>query len=273
MANVTIKRPNKLRAVRDGESMDQRFFYDGKTLTLYSPREKVYATEAAPDTVERMIDFARETVGIVLPAADLVYRNAFPLMMQDVSLAVVVGKAVIGGVKCDHLLFSRPGVDFQIWIAEGKRPFPHKYVVTETDTPEQLSVTTVLSDWKTDACRGRRPVQLRAAQGDQRDSLPAPDSRRVRAAEADRRTAMKSAYKIAGALIVLGALSLAEIAGMSVGLVSDAHAFRGRGAAFVVGAAAGSASASSAQADAAASQQQAAAAQQQAAAAQQQASR
>ncbi len=82
---------------------------------------------------------------------------------------------------------------------------------------------------------------------------------------------MKSAYKIAGALIVLGATSVAELPGLSVTLMSDAHAFRGRGAAFVVGAAAGSASASSANANAAASQQQAAAAQQQAAAAEQRA--
>ena len=82
---------------------------------------------------------------------------------------------------------------------------------------------------------------------------------------------MKTVYRIAGALIVLGAMSLAEIAGVSVGLVSEAHAFRGRGAAFAVGAAAGSASASSANANAAASQQQAAAAQQQAAAAEQRA--
>jgi len=82
---------------------------------------------------------------------------------------------------------------------------------------------------------------------------------------------MKTVYRIAGALIVLGAMSLVEIAGVSVGLVSEAHAFRGRGAAFVVGAAAGSASASSANANAAASQQQAAAAQQQAAAAEQRA--
>jgi hypothetical protein len=82
---------------------------------------------------------------------------------------------------------------------------------------------------------------------------------------------MKTVNRIAGALIVLGAMSLAEIAGVSVGLVSDAHAFRGRGAAFAVGAAAGSASASSAQSSAAASQQQAATAQQQAATAQQQA--
>ena len=47
--------------------MDQRFFYNGKTLTLYNPTEKVYAAKEAPDTIERMIDFARETVGILLP--------------------------------------------------------------------------------------------------------------------------------------------------------------------------------------------------------------
>jgi hypothetical protein len=146
-ANVTVKRPNKLRAARVGGLMDQRFFYDGKGLTLYNPSVKVYGTQPAPATIEKMIDFARETVGILLPAADLLYRNAFPLFMQDVNLAVVVGKTVVGGVKCDHLLFGRPDVDFQVWVAEGKRPWPRKYVVTETSTPSRLSITTVLSDW------------------------------------------------------------------------------------------------------------------------------
>jgi hypothetical protein len=146
-ANVSVKRPNKLHAAREGELMDQRFFYDGKTLTLYNPAEKVYATKEAPETIEKMIDFARETVGILLPAADLLYRNAFPLFMQDVTLAVVVGKAVVGGVKCDHLLFSRPGVDFQVWVTEGKQPWPRKYVVTEMDNPARLSITTSFSNW------------------------------------------------------------------------------------------------------------------------------
>jgi hypothetical protein len=146
-ANVTVKRPNKLRAARVGQLMDQRFFYDGKTLALYNPAEKVYATKAAPDTIEKMIDFARETVGILLPAADLLYRNAFPLLSQDLTLAVVVGKAVVDGVKCDHLLFSRPGVDFQVWVTEGREPWPRKYVVTEMDTPSRLSITTTFSNW------------------------------------------------------------------------------------------------------------------------------
>jgi hypothetical protein len=91
VASVTVKRPNKLIAVRSGELMNQRFFYDGKTLTLYNPSVKVYGSKPAPATIEKMIDFARETVGILLPAADLLYRNAFPLLLQDVNLAAVVG--------------------------------------------------------------------------------------------------------------------------------------------------------------------------------------
>jgi hypothetical protein len=147
--SVTIKRPDKMRAMRAGGLMDQRLFYDGQLMTLYNPNEKVYATEPAPDTIEKMIELAREKIGILLPAADLLYRNAFPLLMQDVTLAVVVGESVINGVRCSHLLFSRPQVDFQLWIAEGPQPWPLKYVVTETGTPARLSITTVLSDWNT----------------------------------------------------------------------------------------------------------------------------
>lgn len=147
--SVTVKRPDKMLAARAGGLMDQRLFYDGKSMTLYNPQEKVYATESAPDTIEKMIELAREKIGILLPAADLLYRDAFPLFMQDVTLAVVVGESVINGVKCTHLLFSRPEVDFQLWIADGDKPWPLKYVVSETGTPERLSITTILSDWNT----------------------------------------------------------------------------------------------------------------------------
>ena len=74
---------------------------------------------------------------------------------------------------------------------------------------------------------------------------------------------MKPQHNIVGALVALFLLSLAW--------VPEALAFRGRGAAFVVGAAVGSSKAEGAEAEAAAAQQQAAASQQQAAAAQQQA--
>ncbi len=146
-ASVIISRPNKLRAERKGELLDQVFYYDGKTLTLYNPSDGVFATEPAPATIEGMLDYTRDSLGLIIPASDLAYRNAYPLLMQGVTSATVVGKSVINGVTCDHLAFSRPDVDFQVWVADGERPLPCKYVVTDTSTPALISISTVMSDW------------------------------------------------------------------------------------------------------------------------------
>ena len=123
------------------------FYYDGKTLTLYNPSARVYGTEAAPATIEEMLHYASDSLGLIIPAADLVYHNAYSLLMQGVTSAVVVGKAVINGVTCDHLAFSRPDVDFQVWVADGEQPLPCKYVVTDRSTPALISISTVMSDW------------------------------------------------------------------------------------------------------------------------------
>jgi hypothetical protein len=147
-ATVTIERPNKLLAERKGDLVSQNFYYDGKTLTLYDPAQKVYATEPAPPTLVEVLEYAGNTLGLVIPAADLVYPDAYALLMRGVTSAVVIGKTVVDGVKCDHLLFRRPGVDFQLFVADGKAPRPVKLVVTDTETPELLSVSTVISNFK-----------------------------------------------------------------------------------------------------------------------------
>lgn len=146
-ADITIKRPNGLLTVRTSEGKDGRLYYNGKTLTLFDQLHNVYASKPAPPTIEGMITLARERVGIVMPAADLLYRDAFAQLTKDMSLAKVVGTQVIGGVKCDHLLFSRPGADFQLCVATGPAPWPVKYIVTDTSTPARLSVSTEFTSW------------------------------------------------------------------------------------------------------------------------------
>ena len=61
---MIVSRPNKLHAERKGDLIDQTFYYDGKTLTLYNPSDKVYATEPAPGTIEELLDYARESLGL-----------------------------------------------------------------------------------------------------------------------------------------------------------------------------------------------------------------
>jgi len=146
-ASAMVRRPNKLYAERRNDLVSQSFSYDGKTLTLYNPSDKVYATVAAPDTIEGMLDFARDRLDIIAPAGDLLYRNAFDLLMQVTTSGVVVGKVMIGGVQCDHLAFRGPEVDWQVWIADGGQPLPRRYVVTTKDLASYPEFTAVMTNW------------------------------------------------------------------------------------------------------------------------------
>ena len=144
---LLLSRPNKLRAERLGEDLDQVFYYDGKSLSLHSPVENYFATMAAPATVEEMLDFARESLDIVAPAGDLVYSNSYELLMEDVISGFVVGKSTISGVRCTHLAFRNNDVDWQIWIQDGEQPIPRKMVITTTDVLDAPQFTVEMSQW------------------------------------------------------------------------------------------------------------------------------
>jgi len=144
---VTVKRPNKLLAVRKGELVNQRFYYDGETLTLENPDLGFYATVGAPPTLEAMLDFARDSLDIVAPAGDFVYSNAFEILMDGVHTAFEVGPAEVGGVLCDHLAFSADHIDLQVWIEQGARPLPRKLVLTSRDELGAPQFTVLIREW------------------------------------------------------------------------------------------------------------------------------
>ena len=146
-ATLMVSRPNKLRAHRKGDIANQEFFYDGKTLTLYSPRENVYATAAAPPTLDETLDFAREKLDIIAPAAELLYKNAAERMLKESSSGFVVGQSVVGGVKCTHLAFRGAEVDWQIWIEDGDKPLPRKFILTSKKVAGEPQFTVLIRNW------------------------------------------------------------------------------------------------------------------------------
>ena len=140
-------RPDRFYAARLGDLVSQEFFYDGETLTLHDVEAGYYSTIEAPDTLEGMLDFARDSLDIVAPAGDLLYSNAYEILMEDVTSAFVVGESFIEGVVCDHLAFSKPGTDFQLWIARGGQPLPLKLVITSSDVMSAPQFTALIREW------------------------------------------------------------------------------------------------------------------------------
>ena len=146
-ARVSAQRPNKLRAERTGDLVNQVFVYDGKSLTLFNPQDKAYAQVAAPDTLEAMLEFARVKLDIIAPAGDLLNKNAYDILMDGVTDGFVVGKAVIEGVRCDQLAFRAPHVDLQVWIQEGAQPLPRRFIITTRDLPNAPQFAVTMTKW------------------------------------------------------------------------------------------------------------------------------
>jgi hypothetical protein len=143
----SVQRPNKLRAERSGDLVDQVFVYDGQSLTLFNPQEKIYAQVPAPATLDDMLDFARTKLDIVAPGGDLIYKNPYDILMDGVTEGIVVGEAVIEGVVCNHLAFRAPHVDWQIWIQQGAQPLPRKLVITTLDLPNAPQFGITVTKW------------------------------------------------------------------------------------------------------------------------------
>src|SRR5262245_39137090 len=138
---------NKLRDHRKGDIANQEYIYDGKTLTLYKPKENVYATTAAPPTLDELFDFAREKLDIIAPGTDLLYTNAADKMLKASSSGSVVGPSVVAGAKTTHLAFRAAEVDWQIWIDDGDKPLPRKFILTSKQVKGEPAFTVVIRSW------------------------------------------------------------------------------------------------------------------------------
>ena len=146
---VTLNRPDKIRVTRASGFADVEMFFDGKTLTLLGKNLNHYTQLDVPGTIDHLVDELRDTYQRPLPAADLLLSNSYDALMLDVVDVKDLGSGVIGGVECDFLAFRTDEVDWQIWIAHGKRPYPCRYVISSKRINGGPQYTIQTRDWKT----------------------------------------------------------------------------------------------------------------------------
>lgn len=148
---VSLSRPDKLRAARAGGFANVEMVFDGKTLTLLGKDVKLYAQVEAPGTLDQLIDALREKYHRPLPGADLLLSNVYDQLMPDVVDVKDLGSGIVGGTECDHLAFRTKEVDWQIWIAQGDKPYPCRYVITAKQVAQSPQYSIQIRDWKAGA--------------------------------------------------------------------------------------------------------------------------
>jgi hypothetical protein len=148
---VTLSRPDKIHFARHGGFADVEAIFDGKTLSLTgrNANANLYGQVEVPGSIDHLIDELREKYHRPVPGADLLQSNLYDALMPQVIDAKDLGSGVIGGVECDHLAFRTNEVDWQIWIAQGARPYPCQYVITSKLVDDGPQYSVQIRDWKT----------------------------------------------------------------------------------------------------------------------------
>lgn len=146
---LTLNRPDKIHVTRSAGFADVEMLFDGKTLTLLGKNANLYSQVDVPGTINHLIDELRDKYNKPIPGADLLLPNVYDVLMPDVVDVKDLGSGVIGGVECDHLAFRTKEVDWQIWIAQGDRPYPCRYVITSKLVAGAPEYSIQIRDWKT----------------------------------------------------------------------------------------------------------------------------
>ena len=146
---TTLERPDRLRVRRQGGFADLELVFDGAVLTILGHNLNVYTQLDVPGSIDHLIDELRDTYGRPLPGADLLLDDVYGTLMPDVTDTKDLGAGVVGGVLCDHFAFRTEEVDWQIWIAQGERPYPCLYVITSKMVTAAPQYTVRVSNWRT----------------------------------------------------------------------------------------------------------------------------
>jgi len=169
---IYVRRPNRLRSERRGALVDATLYYDGQTMSLMGRKKNMYATVAAPATLDETIDFARKRFDIDAPGADLLFSSPYTILVEDVISGKYIGKSEIDGATCHHLSFRGNEVDWQIWIEDGARPLPRKYVIVSKKVTELPEFVVRIHDWQVNASLPDRLFQFTPPKGAQLVDFP-----------------------------------------------------------------------------------------------------
>ena len=146
---VTVSRPDRLRIdVERSDGEKSLVVFNGKELTVYTPKENVYASVSRQGTLDQVIKYAVDDLKIRVPLAVMLLSSLPSELDNLVVSADYVETTTITDGPCDHVAArTNRGVDFQVWVAQGSQPLPRRIVITYKDEPGQPQFWADLSNW------------------------------------------------------------------------------------------------------------------------------
>ncbi len=149
-SEVTLQRPDKLRVITTGDGPASEFYYNGKTMTAFSPAENLVAVAEAPTTIDAALKAAYDLAAIYFPFTDVIVADPYKDIADGLILAFYIGQShVVGGTTTDMVAYANNDVFVQAWIGVEDK-LPRMLRAVYRDDPARLRHQLDLSNWQLD---------------------------------------------------------------------------------------------------------------------------
>ena len=130
-----VQHPDKLFVDLQSDRKSRQIFYDGRQLTIYSPRLKYYAhAETRARSLGDLVLNASRDYGIEFPLSDMFFWGTPYNQKEEIQSDIYVGAGKLDAEVVDHYAYRQPGVDWQVWISK-ETSLPKKLLITSLDDP------------------------------------------------------------------------------------------------------------------------------------------
>lgn len=146
-SEVALQRPNKLRVNVSGDLPSFQLYFDGAKVSTFDPQKNFYAVSEPLATIDEMLDFVMTKAQLNFPSADFMYSDPYAVMTKNLTHAIVVGPSMVNGVPCEHFAYMEPGINWEIWIENGKNVLPLRLAMTYKQVPNFPRFLVEFSDW------------------------------------------------------------------------------------------------------------------------------
>jgi hypothetical protein len=149
---VVAHRPDRLKVEVTGDDGSYDLFYDGKSVSIFSPDSKTYAVIPAPGGIPSALKAVTEKLNLDLPLTNFFAASPDQPLLRGVVAGWEVGTAKIDGIEFRHLfLYEGAGTDLELWVEKNSAAIPHRLVVTYRSLPGQPNFIAEFTNWDTQA--------------------------------------------------------------------------------------------------------------------------
>ncbi len=145
---VYLKGPDKLCIERKGDRGHRKFYYDGKTFSLYSFDKNQFASAPATMSIIELIDSVSSYYGVEFPGSDIFYPDFVDNILATSNNLVFLGLTLIEDTECYHVAGATDDMTFQFWIKTDSPGLPLKMSIVYINKPEKPRYSIRFSDWK-----------------------------------------------------------------------------------------------------------------------------